>query len=82
MHSTNQKSAKSRFNDLADIESSQNNSTPNKKFSEEKSGEQALRINIGGLTLVNNDVSQILDTHPSHVDNSKCLANELNLDFS
>ena len=82
MQSTNQKSAKSRFNDLAEIESSQNNSTPQKKFSEEKSGEQTLRINIGGLNFVNNDVSQILDTHPSHVDTSKCLANELNLDFS
>ena len=82
MQSTNQKSGKSRFNDLAEIESSQNNSTPHKKFSEEKSGEQTLRINIGAINFVNNDVSQILDTHPSHVDTSKCLANELNLDFS
>ena len=32
--------------------------------------------------MVNNDVSQIVDTHLSLVDNSKCLANELNLDFS
>jgi len=51
-------------------------------FSDEKSGVQTLRINIGGVNLVNNDVSQIVDTHPSFVDNSKCLANELNLDFS